>query len=372
MTTHRLAFLDALRGFAILGVILAHAASISGVDDVVRDFTNLGGYGVQLFFVISAFTIFLTFEKAVAREAAPVRNFFIRRLMRIVPVYWLGIVLYTAVYGLGSRGWRDGPELWHYPLHLTLTNLLAPSAMSSVVPGGWSISCEVLFYMTVPLWFLLIRNLRAALAFTAICVAATPVVLKILAQFMAPAFDDLDPRLVDQYWYRSFVSQLACFGFGITLFYLVKEPKAQAVLARKGAPLALMVVAAVVFVIGFRHPPFISFHHLYAAAFMLAGLVLSASPWPLLVNQITTFIGRISYSAYLVHFLVLELLHRFFTARLPTTGARFIVEIALGLAITLPLAYVSFRLIETPTANLARRWIGTLESRKPAVAANVA
>lgn len=111
MAVKRLAYLDALRGFAILAVIFTHAAQIADVAGPLRTLSDLGGRGVQLFFVISAFTIFLTFDKAVATESAPVRNFFIRRLMRIVPVYWAGILLYTAIYGLGSRGWREGPEL---------------------------------------------------------------------------------------------------------------------------------------------------------------------------------------------------------------------------------------------------------------------
>lgn len=148
MQKQRLGFVDALRGIAILLVIGAHAGVVTGLVGLAGGLANLGGYGVQLFFVVSAFTIFLTLERARARETFSIRNFFIRRLFRIVPVYWMGILLYSALYHLQSRGWTAAPFAWHFPLHILLINSLVPSAQSSVVPGGWSISCEVLFYIT--------------------------------------------------------------------------------------------------------------------------------------------------------------------------------------------------------------------------------
>jgi peptidoglycan/LPS O-acetylase OafA/YrhL len=181
---NRLEYIDALRGWAIIGVILTHAAAITEIGGKVGRYALLGGYGVQLFFVVSAFTIFLTFDRGSRVERYPVANFFTRRLMRIVPVYWMGVLLYSCFYGLASRGWHEGPELWHVPVHLLLLNLLHPATLSSVVPGGWSISCEVLFYLTVPIWFALIKNRRSALLFLAATLVLAPLTVHAFRLFL--------------------------------------------------------------------------------------------------------------------------------------------------------------------------------------------
>jgi peptidoglycan/LPS O-acetylase OafA/YrhL len=109
---------------------LTHAASLVGIEGLTARVAAFGGYGVQLFFVVSGFTIFLVYQKGLAAQKHPAANFFTRRLFRIVPIYWAGIVLYSAVYGLGSRGWQPGPELWHIPLHICCNCTLPPRVLS--------------------------------------------------------------------------------------------------------------------------------------------------------------------------------------------------------------------------------------------------
>ena len=78
----RLDYIDALRGFAILGVFATHVATVSGIEGTpLSGIMHLGAFGVQLFFMVSGFTIFLTFFRSHGREHAPVRNFLIRRLV---------------------------------------------------------------------------------------------------------------------------------------------------------------------------------------------------------------------------------------------------------------------------------------------------
>lgn len=360
----RLDFLDALRGYAILGVILTLAASLTGVGGPLRLLTDAAGTGVQLFFVISAVTIFLTFEKAKARDPNPVRSFFIKRLFRIVPVYWFGIVLYTVVYGLGSRGWKEGPELWHYPLHFTLTNLLHPATMSSVVPGGWSISCEVFFYLTVPLWFLAVRNVRQAAVFVAVSIIGGQVVVHVLRKLLDPTFAPWTGELA-QYWYRSFPSQLGVFAIGMLLFFTLRDLRPWTERLRSPlASLATLALGTVIYALAtFHRTSFVPHHYVFAAAYFVFGLALSQRPWLGLVNPVTTRIGRISYSGYIVHFLVLKQLQLHMPLPASHTLACFILYAA-GLTFTLPLAWCGFKLIEQPCTNAAHRLIKRLAIRR--------
>ncbi|MBB4859615.1 peptidoglycan/LPS O-acetylase OafA/YrhL [Novosphingobium chloroacetimidivorans] len=352
MKHDRFAYIDALRGWAILGVIVTHAGSLTKLGGVPGRVVEFGGRGVQLFFIVSAFTIFLTYKRALERETFPTKNFFTRRLMRIVPMYWLGIVLYTAVYGLASRGWKDGPELWHYPLHLTLTNVLVPSATSSVVPGGWSISVEVLFYLTTPLWFWVVKSLRDAMAFTAAS-------LVFGAIFISTGADAVPG--IDQYWFRSFPSQLPCFGFGMILYYWVQSnPNG---LTTQSANLGLLMAAVAMALIGFTNAlPIVPSHYWTTGGFLLLAMSLVATPSVLIVNRLTVWVGQISFSAYLLHFLVLKQIDLAMHDSITGYG-RFAVVTAVGIMVTLPVAWLSYRYAETAFSNLGKRWISQRESQ---------
>lgn len=360
----RFDYIDSLRGFAILGVIAGHAAQIAQLKGSLLSVAILGGYGVQLFFVVSAFTIFLTYERSIQRERSPVRNFFIRRLMRIVPVYWFGILIYVAVYGLESRGWRPGPDLWHFPYHIFLVNLLHPLTQSSVVPGGWSISCEVLFYMTVPLWFFLIRSFRSAVIFAVASIILGPQFVEFIATVMTESFAQYPLSEVHSYWYRSLPNQMGIFAIGILLYHTLKQKAAWVSQFKKPVlNIALLVSAAVLVFLSYTVKfPMIRPHFIIALAFGLITISISQIPWTLLVNSLTIFIGRISYSCYLWHFLVLKQL----TLALPpgslSTHIYFVEIFVLSLIITIPLALISYVLLEKPCVRLGRGWINNLES----------
>lgn len=355
----RFAYIDALRGFAILGVIITHAGSMAGLSGKLKSLSDIAGMGVELFFVVSAFTIFLTFARASSSETQPVRNFFIRRLFRIVPIYWAGILLYTAVYGLESRGWRPGPELWHFPMHLTLTNILHPDTLSSVVPGGWSISVEIMFYMTMPIWFMLVRSIKSSIVFTVtaalVSVVAIPLLRPLIDPFL-PAYANLD-----EFWYRSFLSQMPCFGFGFILYFLtVSRSDPLEFLDRPIWNACLLLAAPVAFVVLKLGMPT---HYAFCLASLMVAAALSRVPWRMLVNPITTFVGRVSYSAYLLHFLVIYELNKVLPAADIGAIPRFIVLLGAGTLITIPLAYGSYRAVELSFTALARRLIAAREER---------
>src|ERR1700750_1903647 len=88
--------LDSLRGIAVLNVLLVHSVYWSDKRQLhphaIAEALYAGQRGVQLFFLVSAFTLFLSFEKR-RRELRPTLNFFIRRIFRITPMFWLATIL---------------------------------------------------------------------------------------------------------------------------------------------------------------------------------------------------------------------------------------------------------------------------------------
>ena len=90
--THKLQYIDILRGIAILGVIAVHSGQqIENLFPIVRSISNYGQLGVQLFFVASALTLCLSMSER--NEKSPF-NFYVRRFFRIAPIYYLAIIFY--------------------------------------------------------------------------------------------------------------------------------------------------------------------------------------------------------------------------------------------------------------------------------------
>lgn len=137
---------DVLRGIAILMVIAVHSR-LNGVDATVHYWSGFGRNGVQLFFIASAFTLMASVQGK-PHSAGFWKSFFTRRLFRIAPMYWIGALVYPVFF---SILWKQPIDWTSVVANLAFVHGLVPAANNSVVPGGWSIGTEMLFYALFPL-----------------------------------------------------------------------------------------------------------------------------------------------------------------------------------------------------------------------------
>mgnify|MGYP001025850261 FL=1 len=166
-------YLDGLRGVAILAVLLIHFEQlIHGLSQPARDLAFYGVRGVQLFFIVSGLTLTMNY---VGRPFHLV-NFAARRFFRIAPMFYAGILLYLLLNWLTEM---PLPTDSATPLDVAATILFLhgwlPSAINTVVPGGWSIAAEAMFYVAFPalLWAARTRRRMVAVTVASYGIAAT-------------------------------------------------------------------------------------------------------------------------------------------------------------------------------------------------------
>lgn len=137
---NRLLSIQYLRALAVLMVLGYHACLFGW-----RDGFEIGAAGVDIFFVISGFILW-----TIAHERpAPPRQFLLRRLERVAPLYWI-VTLAVVVICLKWPGavYDANPRPGHVILSLAFIHHLNPSNRPNpVIPVGWSLNDEVVFYL---------------------------------------------------------------------------------------------------------------------------------------------------------------------------------------------------------------------------------
>jgi peptidoglycan/LPS O-acetylase OafA/YrhL len=305
----KLGHVDSLRGVAILMVILVHASQyVAGLSYIPASMAKYGQLGVELFFVISAFTLTRSADLR-GDEKDKTRRFFIRRFFRIAPLYYFGIgwyLIYSSVKeSLGAGHFQLAPE---YTLANVAANLLFihgfyPPANDNVVPGGWSIGTEMAFYLIFPVLFSLYRRLSAR--GTNLLLAAFFVTTCVYYLVESSLLSLVGVRLkLNSYIFYSPFNHIPVFTLGILVYFLNKNR----FLARIPAPVSVLLFclltwstiaiwrARLVYSNSFMLVPFaagLGFVFLYD---IFAKIKMINSP-------ILQRIGQVSYSMYLFHFL---------------------------------------------------------------------
>lgn len=294
--------------------------------------TQRGFLGVDLFFVLSGFLIVtLLLRERDERGSVSIQNFFLRRALRIFPLYYLLIFVVGAVAWVADRGtfrWATYAEALPFLLTYTV-NWVEVDA--SVLDVAWSLATEEQFYLVWP-WIIALvaeRGARRAVGIALVAnvalamglehrplpilqVTFTPILLGVLLAHLLHDRSDYE-RL-----YRLLGRPYAASAFGLGLLVLVNIP----------------------------NPDISGLHrtaiHLAMVGFLGSLVVNERVPgWPWLRAPIVARMGAISYGLYLWHMLAQTLAFRVIR-ELSWTQA------LLSIALTFLLAEVSFRWFETP------------------------
>ena len=364
-------FVDSLRGFAILGVMMLHSSlSAAPLPNGLQSIAKQGEYGVQLFFIVSAFTIFWSLQSRITVEAKPLHAFYTRRFFRIAPLFWIGAIFYTAVHWAASATF--GPT--HFgPPEFIATLLFVhgwhPASINTVVPGGWSIGAEFTFYLCIPLLFRCVRSLNVAATLALAATIAVGVLTPFAVRSAVAQFAAYSPKFLEKAVFWSFPAQFPVFCMGFVLYFLLRDQLSRKLGAQSAGSLSSKPVFLLLFLATIATSVFCKVHQVTWAAFFVAfAYGLSIVPTRILVNRVTQFIGLVSFSAYIWHFWLLDRvaipivnhLHIHVLKRIDGT-VHFLLVFAALFAVTIPASAVSHYLIEAPGQNLGKLLIKKME-----------
>ena len=334
--------IQALRGLAALFVVFQH----------VR-FLNFGAFGVDIFFCISGFMIMFTTEKST-------KYFFRKRLIRILPLYYLMTLgTYLLLLLFPSMFQQTRPD----PVYLIKSLLFIPfdiggGIIQPLLRIGWTVNCEMLFYLLFFISFHLSRRYRGLIcgAFLAVLVGMVQIFAPAVSSWQSPLGSVLSPVLI---FYGDPV--MLEFVFGILAYYVMRflyrrhtlHPVSKSVSITSAVCIPAIFCLLAFFtprvnVIGFRRLPLWGLPaFLMLVLAFLAGLGLT-------MPRFLVWMGDLSYSLYLIHYYPVMFLDRA-VFDFSTLTALSAVGLVVSVALSIGLAYLSWILMEKKFTGWLRK-----------------
>lgn len=305
--------LQILRGISALLVCFFHFSDILDSPDLELGkilFAN-GGIGVPIFFVISGFIMVYTTRKITDKNPKKnVKDFLIKRIIRIVPLYFLLTVAWMVI-GRDVMHYFSPeifPRTWHSFLFLPYSE--APPVLFQ----GWSLNYEMFFYLIFAVSFFL-KNKRYFFVLSFFAAAIT------VGQFFHPKNAVLAMIF-------AFVN--IHFLIGVLIGLTIEQVK-----MKKTTAVILFWLSNLVFwMIFFGILPVPPLLNALIVGFLVFGFLLLDRFTPNKSSRFLVMLGDISYSIYLVHPFIQVILRRFQTESIYLNLALFLAEIILVIIVS--------------------------------------
>jgi peptidoglycan/LPS O-acetylase OafA/YrhL len=328
--------IDLLRGIAALTVFVSHSdqAALLKFQVVTNNKLFLGRYGVYLFFVLSGYLIWRSAQRTLAKPRG-LGIYAIHRFTRIAPLYLVNLLFVVYLLEpLGSAFKANvTPEI--IIRHLTFTQSLLPSVSRELNPVLWTLTHEAIYYALVPLLFLLRKRIW-------------------IVALLAAAF-----LLLNYAGFRSVISPFLTLFYLFVFGILVAEKDPETIAVGTVGLLALLYLAPPADAVEFAASiaaaaTFLVVWPLFAVGTRVPGLLLVTRP--------LCWAGLISYSLYIWHYLLVNIIgtETNWRAMYAVFGRIWINDYGRAVtfsAVVLLFSALSYFLIELPSMTWLRNWL---------------
>ena len=332
-----IASLTSLRAFAAAIVFAVHFNKqyLLEYPGLLSKLTRGGIEGVNVFFVLSGFLLTVTLARDLKSGSFSVRQYFIRRVARIYPLY------FALLFGV----FLFAPDSVH-PQNLFLLQGFYPSIVFSGIPTAWTLSVEECFYALLPIVLVSCLKLKPRIAlplWSAILLTAGLLVVALQIPFVLGSA---------QFAFAlSIFGRFPIFAAGIACAFLYERKKQYSAALLIGSSALLFVI---MWATAFEEyaPPFRITD--YTAALAVGGIVLGLASdnrlTRFLGNRYFAYLGAISYALYLLQ------LTPMLSWLVPLTHS--LPDLVAAYAIVTLCAMVCYELIERPARAYILQRVG--------------
>jgi peptidoglycan/LPS O-acetylase OafA/YrhL len=339
-----------------------------------------GEVGVSLFFVLSGCLLSLPFWNSyVNGDPVPRLRFYVlNRGARIIPAYWFNLIFCTVI-----SIWVFGQDInwWRFISGLLFINSYHYSSFFPAELNGplWSIGLEVSCYILLPIFlFAIIKNTKK-ISFAVVGMITWILALQVFNPWIINTFMTSEKSKGWQYgliggakqWlpYWNVGSFFAQFLCGSLAALIIVSLRARGTLKARAFDLSFVLfAAAATWLVSTRLTPGApdSFtKQPYVAPFyaiLMAGALVSASMstqiYRLLDNKLFSWIAKLSFSIYLWHFFIIEIIQRKFLGKYVyyglTDSLQWVFVSSIVLLVSVLIAGLSWRFLESPVLRKAR------------------
>lgn len=387
----RMPGLDGVRGLAILMVLAVHfianlLPTTNAVERAIVYVTGYGMYGVDLFFVLSGFLITGILYDAQGKTSY-FYNFYMRRFLRIFPLYYGVLVLLFFVAPLIPL--LQGPTLdylrerqaWAWLYGVNIYSAIQGQWSLSFIDHFWSLAVEEQFYVFWPLVVYLLAPRPYALAWVSLSLSLSAMLARLIGSLLGLSL-----------WTTSLLLpfRLDALALGAFLAVAARQPgglkRLVSALPQMTALVGGLLAATFVWIrlLGKRYGAELATDVRPMLILMLLACVLM---WALVASErsvasrffrsrLMVFLGTYSYGLYVYHHFISYYLMTNNTALkfapwFGSVGAAAAVLAVLGVSASLIVAYLSYELFEKRFLRLKRLFEGSREARPGGSAAVV-
>jgi peptidoglycan/LPS O-acetylase OafA/YrhL len=328
--------LDGLRAIAVSVVMIYHAG---------HEWMP-GGQGVTLFFVVSGFLItWLLLREEVGTGTVSLRNFYVRRSLRIFPAFYAYWSMILCLLLFTGRDMRWG-HIWSSFFYAGNYWIAADLPENASLSHTWSLAIEEQFYLLFPGFFLLMKADRKRLGAVLVIVVGMVWVNRILRVMAGDSMTYLnhatDTRM-DHLLIGCIVAIAVSQGVPAWFDRFLTKPAYVATIAALVLSLTASEYSPLVYrmTVGFSLEP-VLLGIILLQSIMLQPALLQARP--------VVYIGRISYGMYLYQQVAIP------TGQKLMPGSNDLLDLFAGVILTIGMAELSFRLVEQRFLRLKKHW----------------